>query len=207
MILVYKVIKKTTPFWVVIGLILLMLVLPFIPGLLSSFNSYGLVVNKPAPEFELITTRDQPRQLKDYRGQFVYLYFGYLNCNGVCQTHISTFFHLANQTVEPEFKIAFITMDAERDSQQTLIDRIESISPKFEALRGRNRQQVQALALQYKVPFYVEPSGIKEYEINHAGFVFLIDPNGQWRRTYTGRFLDYTKMQQDLQQLNQTLKN
>lgn len=178
-----------------------LMALPFIPGLVSSFNSYGLVVNKTAPNFRLKSTDDKIVELHDFKGQFTYLYFGYLNCNGVCQTHLSTFFHLDKQSPDQDFKIVFITMDAQRDSQALLKQRIESLGERFIALYGNSKVEMQNLALAYKVPFYHTPGQQNDYEINHAGFVFLIDPNGQWRRTYTGRYLNYKKMQQDLQVL------
>lgn len=182
-------------------LIATLIALPFIPGLVSTFNSYGMVVNKAAPSFNLNTTDNKKTQLADYKGKFTYLYFGYLNCNGLCQTHLSTFFHLDKQSPEQDFRILFITMDAQRDSQEILKQRIESLGARFVALYADSTAEMQKLALAYNVPFYRTPSNQKDYEINHAGFVFLIDPSGQWRRTYTGRYLNYTKMQQDLEKL------
>ena len=189
--------QKRQTYLIAGALIALLVGLPFLPGLWSSIHSYGLVVNKPAPDFKLTNTAGEQRQLVDFQGEFLYLYFGYLNCNGVCQTHIATFFHLAKQTPEKDFKIAFITLDPARDSAELLAQRIDGLDPRFIGLRAESTHAIQQLALAYKVPFY-QTSQATEYEINHAGFVFLIDKNGQWRRTYTGRFLDYTKMQQDL---------
>lgn len=190
----------------VLLLIVMLMALPFIPGLVSSFNSYGMVVNKPAPGFNLNSTDDKSVELHDFKGQFTYLYFGYLNCNGVCQTHLATFFHLDKQTPEQDFKIVFITMDAQRDTQEVLKQRIESLGERFIALYSSSRLEIQNLALAYKVPFYQTPAKQNDYEMNHAGFVFLIDPNGQWRRTYTGRYLNYTKLQQDLDFLRNQVK-
>lgn len=194
--------QKRQTYLIAGALIALMAVLPFLPGLWSSIHSYGLVVNKPAPDFNLTNSTGDHRQLADFNGEFLYLYFGYLNCNGVCQTHIATFFHLAKQTAEKDFKIAFITLDPARDSAELLAQRIDGLDARFTGLRAQSIHAIQQLALAYKVPFY-QTSKSAEYDINHAGFVFLIDKNGQWRRTYTGRFLDYTKMQQDLTTLRQ----
>lgn len=192
---------------IMVSLVAVLAALPFLPGWMTSSKSYGLMVNKSAPSFELLNTDNQLKSLADYRGQFIYLYFGYLNCNGVCQSHLATFFHLSNHVKTQPFKILFITLDSARDTQQVLKQRIESIHPKFEALWTEQMSEMQALALKYQVPFYREPGKsltAQDYEMNHAGFVFLIDPDGQWRRTYTGRFLDYTKMQQDLESLAMT---
>lgn len=191
---------------IILALISLFALLPFLPGLMVAHKSYGLVVDKPAPNFTLHTTDHQPLTLDDLKGQFVYLYFGYLHCNGVCQTHLATFFHLANHLEQDNVKILFITLDGERDTQSELKQKIETIHPKMTALWTDQYAQLQTLTQAYRVPFYKQPSRLIGYDINHAGFVFLIDEHGQWRRTYTGRFLDYTQLLRDLASLESNFK-
>ncbi|AHF02184.1 hypothetical protein THIAE_01870 [Thiomicrospira aerophila AL3] len=181
-----------------------MLILPGTLAKWSDHQAYGLVVDRPAPSWSLIDTTGQPLSLDRFAGKYVYFYIGYLNCNGVCQTHLSTLFQLdRNASPDLPFDIIFMTMDPERDTPAVLESRINSLGARFNGALPHDFAAGQVIARQFNVPFAKQPSRIQPYEIEHAAFMFLIDPNGQWVRTYTGRFLNAERMLDELTQLLQ----
>ena len=65
-----------------------------------------------------------------------------------------------------------------------------------------NMTQAQAIASDYNAYFSVEPTdSLGQRTINHPGFIYLIDPNGQLRLVYSGSELDLERMILDLNHL------
>jgi protein SCO1/2 len=179
----------------------------WLPGVLAKWttpNGYGTKVDRAIPAMSITNVEGQPLSLDRFSGQFVYFYIGYLNCNGVCQSHLSTLFQLdRNAAKSLPFNIVFMTMDPERDTAEVLANRINSLGERFHGVLPASFAAGQAIARAFNVPYAKQPSRIQAYEIDHAAFVFLIDPSGRWIRTYTGRYLNAEHMLNELDYLSQ----
>lgn len=186
----------------------LFLLLPGVVAKLSQEQGYGLSVDRAVPAMLLSNAKGEPMAIDDFAGRFVYFYIGYLNCNGVCQTHLSTLFQLdRNASPTLDFDIVFMTMDPERDTHEILSSRINSLGARFHAALPIDFSSGQAIAREFNVPYIKQPSRVNDYSIDHAAFIFLIDPHGRWIRTYTGRFLNADLMLSELQHLAQGYSN
>lgn len=190
---------------------LTILALVTLPALFYYFVSgqyYGREVSMKAPEFELLQTDNQPHRLSEHRGKFVFLYFGYLNCDDVCHNQVGVMFNINHQTDNQDLDFVFVTMDPKRDSNEMLNDYFNQFGKNFTALTASSMQQVQKIAVQYKSPFFAIGStqAERDYEIAHPGSIFLIDPQGAIRVVYQNKYLRYDKIIEDLQVLREEQK-
>ena len=114
-------------------------------------------------------------------------------------------FNLNNHTENEDLDFIFITMDPQRDSRQSLDDYINHLGRNFTALTGKNMKQIQKVASRFNAPFFTDraTTGGQDYEIEHPGTLFLIDPEGRIQVVYQNKFLRYDKMIEDLNRLRE----
>jgi protein SCO1/2 len=132
--------------------------------------------------FTLTDQYGKPRSLRDFRGKFVLLYFGYAFCPDVCPTDLAAMAQ-AIRALGPEgekVQPVFVTLDPERDTQELLRGYVAAFHPRFVALRG-TEDEVRRVATAYKVYFEkVQPPGSGVYLVDHMAFVFLLDRDGRF---------------------------
>ncbi len=181
------------------------IVLPAIFYWLSSGEFYGRKVSTPAPVFELLDTNLNPHSLEQHKGKYVFLYFGYLNCDDVCHNQVGVMFNINHQTDNRDLDFIFVTMDPNRDSTTMLNDYFNQFGSNFTALTGNSVQTIQSIASRYKAPFFATGTlfGNNDYEIAHPGNIFLIDPDGVIQLVYQNQYLRYDKIIADLNKLRQ----
>lgn len=200
--------KKPIFFSLLSLVILASISLPVVFYLFNSGDFYGREVSVKAPEFELLKTNNQTHQLAEHKGKFVFLYFGYLNCDDVCHNQVGVMFNINHQTDNQDLDFIFVTMDPKRDSNEMLNDYFNQFGKNFTALTAKNMQQVQKIAVQYKAPFFATGStqAERDYEIAHPGSIFLIDPKGDIRVVYQNQYLRYDMIIEDLKILRAELR-
>lgn len=164
---------------------------------------------EPAPGFTLTDQRGQPVRLSDLRGSAVALTFIYTNCPDICpliaQRLRLAYEHLPAATRTKVAMIA-VTVDPERDTQQTLRDFSEkhglAENPRWYALTGE-RATLEAVWAAY----FISPGSMakpghqphgdeheQEHGVNagtgtpspeellaHTDAIYLIDPKGDRR--------------------------
>ncbi len=193
------------------GIALLILILliffsiPFIPTLLNANTGYGLAGNRPAPDFTLYNAAGEAVSLADYRGQYLFLMFGYLHCPDVCHSQALIFqeidFHADMQN---QLQFVYIAMDPERDSAALLAAYFDQRGDNFTSLRSDDQHQAQVLAGAYRAYFSQQAAtGTGDYLIQHPGHYFLIGPDGNIRQTYAASQTRSDLIVGDLQQLQQ----
>jgi cytochrome oxidase Cu insertion factor (SCO1/SenC/PrrC family) len=120
------------------------------------------------------------RELAQFRGKVVLLYFGYTQCPDVCPTDLARIGAMlrslgaAADAIQP----LFVTLDPERDTPAVLREYAAAFHPSFIALRG-SEAETRRVATSYKV-FYEkvpQPSG---YFIDHTPLTFLLDRDGKY---------------------------
>lgn len=181
----------------------LLLSLPFVFSWIQNDDLYGHSLNQEAKPFELKDTAGQPHSLAQHRGNYVFLYFGYLNCDEVCHNQVGVMFNIHHQTAEQDIDFIFVTMDPQRDSDEMLNAYFNQFGSNFYALRSDSIKQVQSIATLYNAAFFPDRNiaTAEDYEMEHPGTLFLIDPAGQLRVMYPNMHLRYDYIIEDLQQL------
>lgn len=124
-----------------------------------------------------------PRQLVDYKGKVIALFFGYTHCPDVCPT---TMLELANAVKQlgqkaDDVQVLFVTLDPERDTQEVLAKFVPSFDSRFVGLYG-TYEQIAETAKNFKI-FYAkqEEAGKSGYTIDHSAGVYVFDKQGKIR--------------------------
>ncbi len=179
------------------------IVLPAVFYFVSSGDYYGRKVSIQAPAFTLLDTDGKEHRLSYHQGKYAFLYFGYLHCDGVCHNQVGVMFNLNNHTDSDDLDFIFITMDPKRDSNESLKLYFNQLGKNFTALTADSMQTVQKIANKYNAPFFADGlvSKQQDYEIEHPGTLFLINPEGVIEFIYQNQFLRYDKMIEDLEKL------
>ena len=153
-------------------------------------------------DFDMLDHHGAKRQMSDYQGKVVVLFFGYTHCPDVCPTAMADMAKMmkllgsdANQV-----QVLFVTLDPERDSQQVLAKYVPSFDERFVGLYG-NAQQTAEVAKRYKVFFEKKDvAGKSGYTIDHSAGAFVFDKAGKVR-IYFRNGQKPNEMASDLKQL------
>jgi protein SCO1/2 len=134
-----------------------------------------------SPAFELLDTGGSPRTLRDYRGQIVVIYFGFLHCPDACPAGLFKLAQVMKQLgqVATQVQVLFITLDPERDTPPSLRTYVAAFDPRFVGLTGTSAKIDQA-ASGFNVQYARVPLG-DDYTIDHSNGIFLFDGAGRLR--------------------------
>lgn len=125
----------------------------------------------------------QIRELADFRGKVLVVFFGYVQCPDVCPTTLTEIAAVKQQLGADGARVQalFVSVDPERDTPEILKNYMASFGPDFVALRG-TPEQTLALAKSFKV-FYAKVPGKTEgsYTVDHTAGSYLFDPQGRVR--------------------------
>lgn len=199
--------KQTKAAAIAISLVLLCFAsIPLLPALTLNSNSYGIPSERMAPGFELRDTRGNPVSLSDYRGKYVFLMFGFLGCTDICHSQALLFQEInLLADIAGDIHFLFITMDPEQDTAERLALYFDGRGDNFTALRDERVTDIQTIAGSYRAYFAHDGSvSADNKDIRHPGLYFLIDQQGQLRRTYGATHRDARLVVDDLTQLNST---
>jgi len=119
---------------------------------------------------------------QDYRGAYMLIYFGYINCPDICVPALDNMsaaldaLGTAGDAIQP----IFITVDPLRDTVEALAGYVPNFHPRLVGLTGTTRQ-TEAVAAAYSVFFEAEAhAGDDDYPVGHSGYVYLIGPDGEY---------------------------
>jgi protein SCO1/2 len=136
-----------------------------------------------AQSFSLTDHTGNQRQLSDFKGKAVALFFGYTHCPDVCPT---TMADMANAlkllgSQADEVQVLFVTLDPERDTQQVMAQYVPSFDSRFIGLYGTPEQTAET-AKNFKI-FYAkqQDAGKSAYTIDHSAGTYVFDKNGNIR--------------------------
>jgi protein SCO1/2 len=136
-----------------------------------------------AKDFSLRDHDGQQRELKDYLGKTVVMFFGYTHCPDVCPTTMADMAKTMKLLGEQanQVQVIFITLDPERDTQEVLAKYVPSFDKRFVGLYG-NAAQTAETAKTYKV-FYEKQAvaGQSGYTIDHSAGSYVYDKEGKIR--------------------------
>lgn len=136
-----------------------------------------------ATDFNLTDHNGQPRQLSDYQGKIVALFFGFTHCPDICPTTMadlaSAMKLMGNQS--DKVQVLFVTVDPERDTQEVLAKFVPSFDKRFVGLTG-TPEQIDQTAKTFKI-FYSKQQEVGQsgYSFDHSAGVYVFDQQGKIR--------------------------
>lgn len=134
-------------------------------------------------DFHLIDQNGTPRQLSDFRGKVVVMFFGYTQCPDVCPTTLSDLAG-AMQKLGADanrVQVLFVTIDPDRDTPELLKQYVLAFNPTFLGLYG-DAETTAATAREFKVLYQKQPGPTPgSYSMDHSAGTFIFDPQGRLR--------------------------
>jgi protein SCO1/2 len=145
------------------------------------FESIDLTGADYGRDFQLLDADGQLRQLKDFRGRVVLLFFGFTQCPDVCPTALSRAVEAMKLlgADAPRLQVVFVTVDPERDTPALLREYMRAFHPSFVGLHG-DAAQIAATAKEFKV-FYAKVPTPSGYTIDHTAITYAFDRTGRLR--------------------------
>jgi protein SCO1 len=138
---------------------------------------------QPLPPFEMLTQHGEKVGPALLRGQWSFVFFGYLQCPDVCPTtlHAMREFRRLLVAADPRaerYRFVFVSVDPERDDLPTMAEYLGYFDPAFIGLGG-SVAGLQALAgpLAVKYVDFVDDNGHRS--IDHTSSVMVVDPRGR----------------------------
>jgi protein SCO1/2 len=123
------------------------------------------------------------RNMSDFKGKAVVLFFGYTHCPDVCPTTMSDLKQTMKLLGEKanRVQVLFVTVDPERDTQEVLAQFVPSFDKRFIGLHGNAQETKQTLG-DFKI-FYskVEGKSKDDYTIDHSAGMYVFDKSGEIR--------------------------
>ncbi len=117
---------------------------------------------------------------QDYRGAYMLIYFGYINCPDICVPALNNMsaaldeLGAAGDAIQP----IFITVDPARDTVEALAGYVPRFHPRLVGLTGAARQ-IKVVSAAYSVFYKAEEhAGDDDYPVGHSGYVYLMGPDG-----------------------------
>lgn len=134
--------------------------------------------------FSLVGPAGQPVTDRDFRGQFMLIYFGYTTCPHHCSTMLMMT-AAALESLGPrarQVQPIFITVDPEHDTPEVMGSYTSKFSQRILGLTG-SPAQIEAVEKAYGVQIRfrrTEPQeGAYPYVIDHSSVFYLVGPDGR----------------------------
>lgn len=172
------------------------------PGKAPSFHAVDITGSGIGNGLALPDLEGRTRNLADFAGQVVVVFFGYTQCPDVCPTTMAELAQLRQSLGKAgeRLQVVFVTVDPERDSTEILQRYMASFDPSFVALRG-SLEQTAATAKDFKL-YYAKVPGARpdSYTVDHTAGAFVFDPSGR-PRLFVRYGSDPAHLRQDIQTL------
>ncbi len=149
-----------------------------------SFFSIDITGANFATQLDLTDHNGQRRSLADFKGKFVVVFFGFLQCPDICPTTLAEW-NAVREKLAPEqqqrLQLLFVTVDPSRDSPEQLKAYVTGFHPTNLGLTGTDAE-IAAAARNFKV-VYEKVAGKTpgSYTIDHTAASFVFDAEGKVR--------------------------
>lgn len=113
---------------------------------------------------------------RDFAGKAHLVFFGFTHCPDICPTTLQQVGDVL-QALGPkgkELKVAFVTVDPERDTPEVLKSYLSSFDPRIVGLTG-TPDQVSATVKAYRAYAQKVPGKEGDYVMNHTAMVYVMD--------------------------------
>lgn len=158
-----------------------------------------LPVPKPLIDFTLENQHGDRVAAVDFKGPWSLVFFGFTSCPDMCPLglqELAKVLRMAKQQKQIQVQGVFISLDPERDSAQKIADYLAAFHLSMLGLRGVH-SELAALNTFFNIDYsrnltlegapLTIPTGIdippampRDYQIEHSGRIFLINPEGQY---------------------------
>jgi protein SCO1/2 len=131
------------------------------------------------------------------------VFFGYTACPDICPTTLSTLREIyATRQKEglPDFRVLFVTVDPERDTEANLRRYLDAFDHSFEGIRGTG-QQLSTLLQSFGAIAMKVPRADGSYSMDHTATAFWVDREGRYRAIFSSP-LTVESLRDDLRRIH-----
>jgi len=152
----------------------------------------GQSVGRPdiGGDFMLIDQDGKLTKNTDFKGQWMFLYFGFTYCPDICPNELMRMVEVLDAldkdtATEKKLLPIFVTIDPERDGPSQLKDYLSDWHPRLIGLTG-SPDQIKDVSSKYRVYYSKARMGVNpdEYLIDHSVMFYLVDPAGRFTEYY-----------------------
>ena len=179
----------------------LLLLVPVSQATASAPAGVHGLLDKSAPDFQLVDQHGKDFILSTERGRAVVLFFGYTHCPDICPTTLATI-AAAMRRLGPQAPDRIqVADDPKRDTPQTLGRFTSLFDPSFLGLSGTDAQMSRVYKA-YHVWFQrlPNPGSAAGYLLAHSSIIYMIDRGGTLRFVHDWRD-PLPSIQNDLKEL------
>lgn len=136
----------------------------------------------PVGPFQLLDQHGQPFGPERLKGQWSFLFFGYLQCPDVCPTAMQVLrdYRQVLAAAQPGLahQVVFVSVDPEYDRPEQLGAYLEFFDPDFIGLSG-TAEALAGLAGPLAVKYYLHFDDQGRRAIDHTSSIMIVDPRGR----------------------------
>lgn len=146
-----------------------------------AFTGIDITGSTIGPDYKLSYSDGKPASLRDFKGKYVLLFFGFTQCPDVCPTALARAVEIKRLLGADgdKMQVVFVTIDPERDTGPLLAEYMRAFDPAFVAVRGTLEQTAKAAA-DFKIFYRKVPSG-SSYTMDHTALTYVFDAGGKIR--------------------------
>lgn len=152
-------------------------------GRQSGFRAIDITGADFAKGFELTDHRGRRTRLEDFSGKLLLVFFGYTQCPDVCPTTMAEMAEVMRRLgpLAEQVRVAFITVDPERDTQDLLSHYVPAFHPDFIGLWG-DAEATARTARAFRVVYQKVPGKTPgSYTVDHSAGSFVFDRRSRVR--------------------------
>ncbi len=154
---------------------------PMVAQAAPAFTGIDITGSTIGPDYKLSYSDGKPASLRDFKGKYVLLFFGFTQCPDVCPTALARAVEIKRLLGADgdKMQVVFVTVDPERDTGPLLTEYMRAFDPTFVAVRGTLEQTAKAAA-DFKTFYRKVPSG-SSYTMDHTALTYVFDAGGKIR--------------------------
>lgn len=134
----------------------------------------------------LVRMDGKPFRLADFKGKWVWLYFGFTHCPDVCPVAMDYMAAEHKRLAKPDAVVpVFVSVDPKRDTPAVLAKYVAYYGPEFVGATG-DKAAIDALAHTMGAGYTIDPPAKPggEYTVSHTNLIFVLDPEGRFIAGY-----------------------
>lgn len=142
---------------------------------------------KELTDFRLTGADNKTLGLKDLKGKWSFIFFGYTQCPDICPLSLGILgqaFRMLekNLAVAPEIQGIFVSVDPKRDTPELLKEYVSYFNRNFIGVTG-SAAELDAFSRQMSALYTIHPAESGKpgdsYLVSHNSTIFLVDPQGK----------------------------
>lgn len=121
---------------------------------------------------------------RSFKGDWLIVFFGFTHCADICPAALFKLSRALEALGDPaaRVRVAFVTVDPDRDSPQVLHSYLQAFGPRFIGLTG-TQEQISATEKTFRAYADKQAKAANGgYGMNHSSAFYVLDPNGRFRR-------------------------